>query len=214
MPDSGPYTQRELSLLSPFGGPEFAEQAVRSIRSADAATYNDCRALFLDPKYCDVIGEVRRAKIHEALVGLAEKRGLRYSFEKPERQRYNNLLIQAGGSLLTVARMYGRHRLSLPSKFRCDFAQTRLDLFGETDSSYIIPDKLFKTLVLAYGVGIVRGRPMVTGIELQEIGLSPRDVTLRIDLASKIDAQFIGEREAVFDDFDIKIKENRGKRYA
>ena len=207
LPQFTSYSQHELEILAPLGGPDFVERVVKTIRTADAAAYSNCLTMFSDPNHCDVIGEMRRTKINEELAGLAIAMGLDYSYEKPGRQRYNNLVIRAEDTILTVARMYGWNRVSRPSGFRVDLAQMRLNLFGETDDAYTVPDDNVRALILTYEVGLAADHPVVTNIELHEIGVSPEDVTCRIDLGAKVGVQSVNTHEVVFDDFDIKPKE-------
>lgn len=214
MPQFSSYTQHELEILEPLGGPGFVERVVKTIRTADAAAYNDCQTIFLDPTHCDALGEVRRAKINEALVGFAATMGYDCCYEKPGRQRYHNLVMRANGTVLTVARMYGWNRVTRSSGFRNEFAQLRLDLFGETDNAYVIPDDKTHTLILTYEVEMAGDHPVVTNIELHEVGSSPEDVICRIDLGAKVGVQSVDTHEVVFDDFDIKPKEGLMRKHA
>lgn len=104
MPQFTSYNQHKLKILEPLGGPDFVERVVKTIRTADAAAYNDCQTIFLDSAHCDALGEVRRAKINDALVGFAATMGFDCSYEKPGRQRYHNLVMCANGAVLTVAK--------------------------------------------------------------------------------------------------------------
>lgn len=214
MPQFASYNQHELKILEPLGGPDFVERVVKTIRSADAAAYSDCQTMFPDLAHCDVLGEVRRTKINGALAGLATAMGLDYSYEKPGKQRYNNLVIRAKDTVLTVARMYGWNRVSRPSGFRTELAQMRLDLFGETDEVYTVPDDNVRALILTYEVGIAGDHPVVTNIELHEVGVSAEDVTYRIDLGAKVGVKSVNTHEVVFDDFDIKPKEGLMRKHA
>lgn len=208
------YTQHELTILEPLGGPAFAERIVKTIRTADAAAYNDCRTMFTDLTHCDVLGEIRRTKINEALIGLAKAQGLSFTYEKPGKQRYNNIVIHAAGTMLTVARMYGWNRVTRPSGFRVELAQMQLNLFGEDDIAYIAPDDGIRALILAYEVGVIADHPVVTNIELHEIGTSPEEVTCRIDLGARIRTRSVPTNKIIFDDFDIKPKEGLLKKHA
>ena len=214
MPQFASYNQHELKILEPLGGPDFVERVIKTIRTADAAAHSGCQILFTDFAHCDVLGEVRRTKINEALAGLATAMGLDYCYEKPSRQRYNNLVIRAKDTVLTVARMYGWNRVSRPSGFRTELAQMRLNLFGETDEAYSVPDDNVCALILTYEVGIAGDHPVVTNIELHEVGVSAEDVTYRIDLGAKVGAQSVNTHEVVFDDFDIKPKEGLMRKHA
>ena len=208
------YSQHDLAILEPLGGAPFAEKVVKTIRTADAAAFNDFQKMFPDIQHCDSLGEVRRDKINNAIAGLAEAMGLEHGYEKPGKQRYNNLVIRTDNTVLTVARMYGRNRVARPSGFRAELAQMRLDLFGESDKPFGVPDDQVRALLLTYEVGLSLGHPIVTSIELHEIGTSPEDVTYRIDLASKASVQSVNTTETVFDDFDIKPKEGLLRKHA
>ena len=214
MPQFASYNQHELKVLEPLGGPDFVERVVKTIRTADAAAYSDCQTMFLDPAHCDALGEMRRAKINEALAGFAVTMGYDCCYEKPGRQRYHNLVMRANGTVLTVARMYGWNRVTRSSGFRNEFAQLRLDLFGETDNAYVIPDDNMHTLILTYEVEMAGDHPAVTNIELHEVGSSPEDVICRIDLGAKVGVQSVSTHEVVFDDFDIKPKEGLMRKHA
>ena len=208
------YSQHDLAILEPLGGASFVDKVVKTIRTADAAAYSECQAAFSDLEHCDAVGEHRRAKINEELAGLAAAMGLDCHYEKPEKQRYNNLVIRAEGTLLTVARSYGHGHISRPSGFRSDLAQMRMNLFGETDKPYSVPDDDVRVLILTYEVGMAGSHPVVTKIELQEIGASPADVTYRIDLVAKVTGRTINMPEVVFDDFDIRPKEGLMRKNA
>ena len=209
-----PYGRHELDMLAPLGGVAFAEGVVKAIRTADAAAYNDCQAIFLDPWHCDVIGDIRRAKINESIAGLAVAMGLDCHYESPDGQRYSNLVIRADDTILTVARMYGRRRVVRPSGFRAELAQPHLDLFGETGMAYVVPDDCLRSLILAYEVGRVGGHPAITGIELHEIGVAPDDVTCRIDLMARANMHLAIPAKDSYDDLDIKPKEGLTRKHA
>lgn len=214
MPLNISYTNHELAILEPLGGPEFVERAVKTIRTADAAAFNGCRTAFSDFAHCDVLGEVRRSKIIEGLAGLANAMGLDYCYEKPRNQRYNNLIIYAKDTVLTVARMYGWSRVSRPSGFRASLAQMQLDLFGESDAADTILDDNVRVLILTYEVGEASSYPVVTNIELHEVGTSPEDVTCRIDLGSKVGIQSLNTQDVIYDNFDIRPKEGLNTKHA
>lgn len=214
MPQFSLYTKHELEILDPLGGPGFVERVVKTIRTADAASYSDCIAMFPDIAHCDVLGEIRRARISDALAGSAKAMGIECHYEKPGRQRYHNLVMRANGTVLTVARMYGWNRVPRSSGFRTDFAQLRLDLFGEGGDEYLMPNTNVRTLILTYEVGMAADHPVVTNIEIHEVGVSPEDVLCRIDLGAKVGAQSVNTREVVFDDFDIKLKEGLMRKHA
>ena len=214
MPQVASYNQHELKVLEPLGGHDFVERVVKTIRTADVAAYGDCQTSYRDPAHCDALGEMRRARINDALAGFAATMGFDCRHEKPGKQRYHNLVMRANGTVLTVARMYGRNRVTRPSGFRDAFAQLRLDLFGETDNAYVIPDGDGQTLILAYEVGMAGDHPVVTSIELHEVGSSPEDVICRIDLGAKVGVQSVNSHEVVFDDFDIKPKEGMMRKHA
>lgn len=214
MPNIALYNQHDLAILEPLGGIAFVEKVVKTIRTADAAAYGECQSAFTDIAHCDVIGEFRRSKINEAIVGLATAMGLDCAHEKPGRQRYNNVVIRAKGTLLTVARSYGRNHVSRPSGFRSELAQMRMDFFDESGTPYVAPDDDVRVIVLAYEVGMTGDHPVVTKIELQEIGTSPADVTYRIDLGAKAAGATLSAHDVVFDDFDIKPKEGLMRKNA
>lgn len=214
MPNITLYSQHDLAILEPLGGIAFVEKIVKTIRTADAAAYSECKSAFSDLAHCDVIGEFRRSKINEAIVGLATAMGLDCAHEKPGRQRYNNIVIRAKGTLLTVARSYGRNHVSRPSGFRSELAQMRMDLFDESGTPYTAPDDDIRVLILAYEVGMAGDHPVVTKIELQEIGTSPADVIYRIDLGTKAARAALNTHDVVFDDFDIKPKEGLMRKNA
>lgn len=214
MHSSSAYTQYELEMLAPLGGPSFVERVVKAIRAADAAALNGSSALFDDVESCDVVGDIRRAKINEAIGGVATAMGLSCRFEKPEKQRYHTPVITADGTVLTVARMYGCNRVSRSSGLRCDLAQMRFELFDGMDDLTSIPDDNIRVLILAYEVGMIGSTPIVTDIELQEIGISPDQVTYRMNLVAKVESRTDADYEVMYDDFDIRPKEGLLRKHA
>ena len=140
--------------------------------------------------------------------------GLSCHFEKPERQRYHTPVITADGTVLTVARMYGHNRVSRPSGLRCDLAQMRFELFDGMGDMTSAPNDNVRVLILAYEVGIAGDSPIVTDIELQEVGTSPELVTYRMNLAAKVESRSVADHEVVYDDFDIKPKERLLRKHA
>lgn len=203
------YTNHELEILRSLGGPGFVEDVVKAIYTAFNSAIRHCQATFIDMSSCDVVGDVCRAKINEAILGLAFVRGLRCTNEKPERQRYHSPVIRADGTVLTVARMYGSNNVTRPSGLRCNLAQMRL--FDLDDAAY---DDEVRALILAYSIALEGNRYVIKQIEIQEIGTSPEDVTFRIDLLSKVAVQSVSAQEVVFDDFDIKPKEGLLRKHA
>lgn len=202
MPRWSMYTPHELEILRPLGGPVFVDRAVKAILTAVKAAVSDCRANYIDVVSSDVVGNNCRAKINEAIVGLAAACGLELTIEKRRRQRYHCPVIRAGGTVLTVARMYGPNNVTRPSGLRCDLAQMRL--FDSDAAAY---DDDVRALILAYLLVPEGDQHVVKRIELQEIGTSPEDVTFRIDLLARAAVQSVSVQEVVFDDFDIKPKE-------
>ena len=206
------YTPYDLEILRPLGGTDFVEHAVRAVRTGFKAGISHCRADFADMSSCDVVGDYCRAKINEAVAGLAAASGLECTYEKPERQRYHSPVIRAGGTVLTVARMYGKRNVTRPSGLRCNLAQLRL--FDLDDTRSFAYDDDVRALILAYSLRAKGQRYLIQRIELQEIGISPEDVTHRIDLLSKVAVQSATTQAVVFDDFDIKPKEGLLRKHA
>lgn len=206
------YTPHDLEILQPLGGPTFADHAVKAVQSGFMAAISHCQANFTDMSSCDVVGDVCRAKINEAICGLAVARGLECTNEKPERQRYHSPVIRANGTVLTVARGYGKNNVTRPSGLRCNLAQPRLfDLDDDCPSVY---DDGVRVLILAYSLAAEGERYCIQRIELQEIGISTEDVTHRIDLLSNVAVQSVPAQEVVFDDFGIKPKEGLLRKHA
>lgn len=203
------FTPHELDILRPLGGPIFVDRAVRAICTAFNAAINDCQVIFTDVASSDVVGHNCRAKINEAIVGLAAASGLECTIEKPRRQRYHCPVIKADGTVLTIARSYGRNNVTRPSGLRCNLAQMRL--FDMDDAAY---NDDIRALILAYSLVLEANQHFIERIELQEIGTSPEDVTFRIDLLSKVSVQPATAQEAVFDDFDITPKEGLLRKHA
>lgn len=206
------YTPYDLEILQPLGGPSFAEHAVKAVQSGFKAAISHCKASFTDMSSCDVVGDVCRAKINEAILGLAAARGLECTNEKPERQRYHSPVIRANGTVLTVARMYGRHNVTRPSGLRCSLAQPRL--FDLDDSCLSAYDDGVRALILAYSLEVEAKQYSINRIELQEIGISTEDITHRIYLLANMTAQSVSTQEVVFDGFDIKPKEGLLRKHA
>ena len=205
------YTPYDLEVLRPLGGTDFVEHAVRAVCTGFKAAISHCRANFIDMSSCDVVGDFCRAKINEAVLGLAKARGLECTNVKAERQRYHSPVIRANGTVLTVARMYERN-VTRPSGLRCNLAQPRL--FDLDDSRNPTYDDDVRALILAYSLASMGKQYSIQRIELQEIGVSPEDVTHRIELLSKVAVQSAPAQEVVFDDFDIKPKEGLLRKHA
>lgn len=175
-----------MELLTLVGGNVFAKKAVDSVKGGISSVRKNAGILYDDVKHCDAIGEMCRAKVNENIRFLAQGQGQNVSIQKPRKQRYGNVLIDVGGTFLTVGRCYGRDHHVKNSMFRDELTsnpqQMRLDLYGEGDTVNPPVDSLPSALILAWDIVVNNGIPSVTCIELQEVVGSPNWIKRRIDL--------------------------------
>lgn len=201
-------TEADMEILKTLGGPVFAKKAVVAITSAIESVRKQAGILYEDVANCDVIGEMCRAKINENIRFLAQGQGQDVTIEKPRKQRYGNVLVTVGSTLLTVGRGYGPNHLVKDSMFRqaltSDPLQMKLNLYGDEEPEF---DEAPTALILAWGITVNNGIPSVTRIELQQVIGSPRYVVAKIDLLEARSNVLTINMPYIYDDaLDVKPK--------
>lgn len=204
------FSDYDQSLIAPLGGEAFVDKVLRSILEADKRAYHAAEGIFTDISKCDIIGDIRRNLINEAVVGTAHALGLSNAYSKPKNQRYQNPIIVSEDVKMTVSRMYGRRRLVRKSRFKDSLPiPGQLSLFGDDNRSFTIPDTREKPLVLAYYLDVRNGKPFISEIEIQLLGSNSQKVLHRIDLMEKKQPIIIeAYRDSFFEELDVKPKLN------
>lgn len=203
------YTEFDQDILRPFGGNRFAANAVKAILSADKRAFRAAGMIFDDMENRDSVGDIRRDLINENVIGSAQAMGLSCLYVTPSRQRYHNPVIFAEGAKMTISRMYGKKRLSRPSRFRDSLPiDGQLSLFGSTNEAGTVPESPARALVLAYRLDTIAGKPFVAEIEIQLLRNGSQDVIHRIDLMEKEQPVIIDAyRDDFFNELEVKPKD-------